>query len=161
MMLGKRLLVFFVVALLLSGCFEDLETYASCEHDVWVTVPMDVDSAWMTLTCDDSVMLSNVDGALVGYEDELNSFNKEILSDNPVWHGKKEISCRLDMDVFCENERYPFVEYEWTFNQERKRMYYFHQGGDAGKKISKKNDVCGKGWNYLLTVWKPQNDCPD
>ena len=160
-MLGKRLLVFFVVALLLSGCYENLEPDAPCVHDVWVTVPMDVDSAWMTLTCDDSVMLSNVDGVLVGSEDELNSFNKEILSDNPVWHGKKEISCRLDMDVFCENERYPFVGYEWTFNQERKRMYYFHQGGDAGKKISKKNDVCGKGWNYLLTIWKPQNDCHD
>lgn len=156
-----RLLVIFVVALLFSGCYENLDPDVPCMHNAWVTVPNDVDSAWVTITCDDSIMLSNVDGVLIGTENKLEPFDKEILGDNPVWHGKNEISCRLDMDVFCENEKYPFVEYEWTFKKERKRIYWFHQGDNDGEKISKKNEVCGKEWNYLVSIWNPQRNCPD
>lgn len=49
--LGMKLLVIFLVALLFSGCYENLDPDSPCMHNAWVTAPNDVNSAWVTLTC--------------------------------------------------------------------------------------------------------------
>ena len=73
-----------------------------------------------------------------------------------------EIQCRLDMDVFCNSEKYPFIEYEWSFHQRNRQLLRFsHLVDGVGKKISKKNDVCGSG-RYAVDIWTPRDrHCAD
>jgi hypothetical protein len=165
-------LAFFVVLCLCSGCFlvEDLNPDPPCINNLSVTNPFDVDSAWFSVICDDSVLLSNKDGILIGFNDTMYYHNEgsnyvfsyDVETDDPIWHGKEEIQCRLDMDVFCNSEKYPFIEYEWSFHQRNRQLLRFsHLVDGVGKKISKKNDVCGSG-RYAVDIWTPRDrHCAD
>ncbi len=87
-----------------------------------------------------------------------------VGEDYPLWQGKDEINCKLDMDVFCDNKKYPFVEYEWTFHQKNRHLYSFNRWSeDIGVySIPIKNDVCGNKNRYAVEILTPRDsNCAD
>jgi hypothetical protein len=171
-------IIFFLLMLLLSGCLLDQDpsgSFSPCINEVHVSNPNGVDSAWATITCDDSVLISNRDGVLLGYpdsvhgfknheyrnEDGLGLFTYEVKTENPIWHGKDEIKCRLDMDVFCDNEKYPFIEYEWSFHQKNRRIYWIDHIRGGGR-IPVKNNSCGNEGRFAVEISTPRDsNCAD
>jgi hypothetical protein len=136
-------LAFFVVLCLCSGCFlvEDLNPDPPCINNLSVTNPFDVDSAWFSVICDDSVLLSNKDGILIGFNDTMYYHNE---GSNYVF----------SYDVETDDE--------WSFHQRNRQLLWFsHLVDGVGKKISKKNDVCGSG-RYAVDIWTPRDrHCAD
>ena len=164
----------FFLAFFFGGCFlvEDLSPDPACVNVVDINIPYDVDSAWATVICNDSIVFSNENGEMFGYPDliwgrKIEYRNREggtlfwlnVGEDYPLWQGKDEINCKLDMDVFCDNKKYPFVEYEWTFHQKNRHLYSFNRWSeDIGVySIPIKNDVCGNKNRYAVEILTPRD----
>lgn len=144
----KKKLFLNVPFLFFLGCFS-YDPLPYCTNDIVVNQPLMTDVSRVGLSCNDSIISSKVNVADFRTE-KLDSLVK--IND--------ELHCRITIDVLCEGEWFPYVEYDFSLNQGSYKDIRFVNDDYDGESLPIENKRCGIGERYVVMI-REKSFCTD